>query len=23
LTKSPDLTILDYVLWGYIKDIVY
>jgi len=23
LTKSSDLTILDYFLWDYIKDIVY
>jgi len=21
--KSPDLTLLDFFLWGYVKDIVY
>jgi len=23
LARLPDLTILDYFLWDYIKDIVY
>jgi len=23
LARSPDLTILDYFLWSYIKNIVY
>jgi len=21
--SSPDLTLLDFFLWGYVKDIVY
>jgi hypothetical protein len=21
--RSPDLTLLDFFLWGYIKDLVY